>query len=133
MANLTITAAEVSPVRSERQITAPAIEAIDAGEWVRIDTSSGKLALGNGTDAAESRDGFISLTTAIAGETVTAVGKGSIIEVGDALAALTYDDDIYLSDTDGTLADSAGTVSKIVARVFPAFGATTADKLLELV
>ncbi|MCP5016128.1 MAG: hypothetical protein GY938_12785 [Ketobacter sp.] len=133
MANLTIAAADVAPIRSQRQVTAPAAEAISAGQWVRYDTTTGKLALGNGTDAAESRDGFLALRTVIANESLTAVGEGSLVDVGDALDALTYDDDVFLSDTDGTLADSAGTVSKIVARVAPAWSSLTADKILELV
>jgi hypothetical protein len=54
------------------------------------------------------------------------------IDIGDALSALAYDADVFLSDTDGTLATTAGTVSKIIGTVVPAWGATTADKLLRV-
>jgi hypothetical protein len=55
------------------------------------------------------------------------------LDVGNALSALTYDDDVFLSDTDGTLADAAGTVSKIVATVVPGYAAiATYDKLLRV-
>ena len=132
MANLTIAAGDVAPVRVIKQFTGPAAEAINAGQYVRYNTTSGKIELGNATDAAESRSGGIAIrSAATAGLTVTVVQKG-LIDVGDALAALTYDDDVYLSDTDGTLADTAGTVSKIVGTVVPAWGATTADKILRV-
>jgi hypothetical protein len=39
---------------------------------------------------------------------------------------------LYLSDTDGTVADAAGTTSVVLGRVVPGFGTTTgtaADKL----
>ena len=39
---------------------------------------------------------------------MTVVRKGWI-DMGDALGDLTYDDDVFLSDTAGTLADAAGT------------------------
>ncbi len=53
-----------------------------------------------------------------------------VIDVGNALSALGYDDDVYLSNVDGTLADATGTVDKLIGNVVPGFGATTPDKLL---
>jgi hypothetical protein len=135
MANLTIVAADVHSVRVDGEdgyITGPAAEAITAGQYVRRNVTTGHIELGNGTNAAESRDGGIALNGAnIAGITITAQRTG-IVDLGDALDALTYDDDVFLSDTDGTLADTAGTVSKIVGTVEPGFGTTTPDKLLRL-
>jgi hypothetical protein len=66
-----------------------------------------------------------------AGITITAVRKG-VVDLGDALDALAFNAVVYASDTDGTLGDAAGTVSKVVGEVIPAFGATTADKLLRV-
>ena len=129
MANLTISA--IRPVSVIAQSSGPAAEAISAGQYVRLNTTNGKVELGNGTTAAEARKGGLALGAAATGETVTFVRKG-IVEVGNALSALTYDDDVFLSDTDGTLADAAGTVSLIVGTVEAAWGATTADKLLRL-
>jgi hypothetical protein len=132
MANLSITAGDVAAVEVIEQFTGPAAEAISAGQYVRYNTTSGKIELGKGTAAAEARKGGIAITSAnAAGVTITAVRKGTV-DVGDALAALTYDDDVYLSDTDGTLADAHGTVTLIVGTVVPVWGYTTADKALRV-
>jgi hypothetical protein len=45
---------------------------------------------------------------------------------------MAFDAPVYLSDTDATLADTAGTVSTVIGRVVPGWNATTADKLLLL-
>lgn len=132
MANLTVVAAKVAPVQILEKFTGPAAEAITKGQYVRYNVTNGKIELGNGTLAAEARAGGIAIEGAsVAGVTVTAVRKG-LIDVGDALDALTYDDDVFLSNTDGVLADVAGTVSTIIGTVVPAWGATTADKLLRV-
>ena len=99
---------------------------------MRYNTTTGKIEPGNATTAAEARVKGMALNTATqAGDTVTAIQKG-VVNVGDALDSLTYDDIVYLSDTDGTLADAAGTVSLVFGKVVPAWGATTADKLLDI-
>lgn len=132
MANLSITASRVAPVRVIEKITAPAAEAITAGQYVRLDTTTGQLTPGNGTSAGEARRGGIAVETAnAAGVTITAVRKG-LVDIGDAMSAMAYDADVFLSDTDGTLATTAGTTSLVVGTVVPAFGATTADKLLRV-
>jgi hypothetical protein len=132
MANLTITASRVAPVRVIEKITGPAAEAITAGQSCRLDTTTGQITSGNASSAAEARSGGIAIDAAnAAGITVTIVRKGWI-DIGDALSALAYDADVFLSDTDGTLATTAGTTSKVIGTVVPAFGATTADKLLRV-
>ena len=131
MGNLTITPASVAPVRIIEQDTAPTGEAINAGQYCRLDTSTGKFVLGNGTTAAEARSGGIALNSVASGETLTVLKKGEV-DLGDALDSLTYDDDVFLSDTDGTLADSAGTVSKIVGTVVTGYANSTPDKLLRV-
>jgi hypothetical protein len=134
MADLTIAAADVAPVRVVQQFTGPAAEPIAAGQMVRLDTASGKFALANATSAAEGRIiGMAIQTASLAGETITVVSKG-LVDVGDALTAQDYDEALELSNTDGTIDDGAGTPTAvyIVGRVFPAWGATTADKILLL-
>ena len=121
----------VSPVKVFEQYTGPAGETVVAGQYARFNTTTGKIELGKATTAAEARSGGILLNGGAAGTAVTFVKRG-LLDVGDALAALTYDDDVFLSDTDGTLADAAGTVSKIVGQVYPGFGNTTPDKLLSV-
>lgn len=132
MANLTIAAADVAPVRVIEQHTGPAGEAIDAGEMVRLDTSTGMFTLSNATTAAEGRAFGMAIDSAsLANITITVVKKG-LVDVGDALDAESYDEEISLSDTDGKLDDGAGTPTTAVpiGRVMPSWGATTADKIL---
>jgi hypothetical protein len=111
------------------QLTLPAAETITAGEAVRIDTA-GKFTGANATTTTENRIYGIATHAAVAGEAVTAVRKG----VMDGFVfTQAYDAIIYLSDTDGTLADAAGTVSTVVGRVVPGWSqllGTAADKLL---
>jgi hypothetical protein len=131
MADLTIS--EVTKVSTVQQFTGPAVEAITKGQRCRFDASTGKIALGNGTTAAEVKAGGIALGSAAAGETVTILNQG-VVDVGDALDALNYGADIYVSDTDGAFGTAAtdATVDVICGQVVPGWGNTTADKLLWL-
>jgi hypothetical protein len=134
MTELTITASEVAPVEVIEQITAPTDEVITAGQMVRLSTTTGKLTKANGSSAAEARTCGIAIESAeVAGLTITAIRKG-VVDIGDALGDLTYDDDVYLDDTDGKLTDTSGESSqtKLVGTVVPGWGATTADKLLRV-
>ena len=129
MALLTITSA--APVRVIEQITGPVGEAITKGQYVRLNPTTGKIELGNGTTTAEAKRGGIALESVVAGQSVTAIVSG-LVDVGEGLVGLNFGVDVFLSDTDGTLADAAGTVSRIVGRVWPAWGATTADRILKV-
>jgi len=130
MSDLTITASDVAAVQIFEQWTAPASEALNAGEAVRLDTTSGKATPSNATSGAEARTLGIALETAdFANETITILKRG-ILDVGDALADLDYDAAVYLSNTDGALGTAAATTSLVVGRVVPGWGYTTADKLL---
>jgi len=124
----------VSIVESIHQMTLPAAEAITPGAPVRIDTTTGKFTAANGTAAGEARVwGIATGKRAIpAGWPVTAVRRGVLDGFTFSQA---YDAAIYLSDTDATLADAAGTVSTVVGRVIPATATTTGtayDKLLSV-
>ena len=109
------TADRVEVVESFIQMTLPAAEAIEAGAAVRIDTS-GNFANGNGTDATEADIYGIAVKSVAAGIPVTAIRKGVLDGFNFSQA---FNATIYLSDTDATLADAAGTVSRIVGRVIP--------------
>lgn len=129
---LSITAADVTPVEVFEQWTGPAAEVITAGQMVRLDTTSGKATLSNATTAAEARTRGMAITGAgVAGLTLTVVKRG-VLDIGEAMAALDYDQAIYLDNTDGAVGTAAGTVSLVVGRVVPAWGYTTADKLFHL-
>lgn len=131
MADITLTTAnKVEVVVCIEKIMLVAAEAIVAGAAVRIDTTTGKATNANGTTAGEARVIGIAAKTVASGMPVTVIKQG--IMDGFVLAG-DYDDDVFLSDTDGTLADAAGTVSKVVGRIIPGNATTlgtAADKLL---
>lgn len=128
-----VTAGKIHVVESETQMTLPFAEAVALGQAVRLDTTLGKWTLSKGTSAPEARIWGVLVSKDPAGAVGTAVRKGVVD--GYALTALAYDAAVYLSDTDGTLADAAGTVSTVVGRVIPATATTTGtayDKLLQI-
>ncbi len=131
MADLVIT--KCDQVQVVQQFTGPAVEAIAEGQRCRFDATTGKIALGNGTTAAEVKAGGIAVNAAAIGQAVTIINQG-IVDVGEALVALAFGDDVYVSDTDGTFSTAVGdsTVDVIVGQVIPGWGHTTADKLLWL-
>lgn len=132
MANIAVaTAGKVHIVESIQQKTLLATEAILAGAPVRIHTD-GKWTNANGTAAGEARVWGIATASVAAGVALTAIRQGILDGFTFTQA---YDAAIYLSDTDGTLADAAGTVSTIVGRVVPGTATTLGtayDKLLSV-
>jgi len=133
MANIAlVTAARVRVVESIHQMTLPCVEAVVAGQPVRIDTTTGKWTAANGSSAGEARVWGIVTESKAAGMAVTAIRRGVL---DGYVFTQAYDAAIYLSDTDATLADSAGTVSTIIGRVIPATGTTVGtafDKVLSI-
>ena len=113
------------------QLTLKAAEAIVAGAPVRIDTT-GKFTNGNGTTSTEAAIYGLATRTVVAGDALTAIRKGRMdgfVFSGAYWAA------IYVSDTDGRLADAAGTVSVVAGRIIPKTGTTLGtapDKILEV-
>jgi hypothetical protein len=134
MGDLTIVSTAVRVVRlgNEHQHTAPALEAITAGQYIRLDPTTGQFRLGNATTLTEVGEGYFALTGGIAGEAVTGLQRPDIVDVGEALTGLNYGDKVWLSDTDGTFATTPGTCDVVVGVVVSAFARTTAEKLLKL-
>jgi hypothetical protein len=132
MADIAVrTANRLEIVESIQQETLVAAEAVLAGAPVRIDTA-GKFTNANGTTTTENRIYGIATRTVAAGEPVTAVRRGLLDGFTFSQA---FDAIIYLSDTDGRLADAAGTVSTIVGRVMAGTATTLGtayDKLLSV-
>src|SRR5512140_2380980 len=107
MANIELdTANRLEGVESRRQHTAVALEAISCGAPVRIDPTTGEFRNGNGTDMTEGAIYGIALKTVADGEALTALAEGVLD--GFTLAG-NFNAPVYLSDTDGRIADSAGT------------------------
>jgi hypothetical protein len=136
MTVLTVTASKVGYMDSDgllEKISAPAGEAIDAGEVVRFSTTTGELVLADDGDAAGSKGPMVAVRSAnVANLTITAIRKG-LIDLGPgALSGLTYDQDVYLSDTTGKMSDTTGTTGTTIGEVVPAHGVTGVDKLLRV-
>lgn len=130
MALLTITKARVvKPIETEDGVAG---EAMAIGSYARLNTTTGLWEYGNGSSADEARNGGIVMTKAAAVSDPVHILRKGIIDIGDSITGLTYDDDVFLSDTDGRLADAAGTVSKVVGTVVPGGAHTTQDKLLRV-
>lgn len=128
-----VTADKIEVVESIIQMTLPAAEAITAGMAVRLDTTSGKFTKANGSAAGEARIWGIATKTVASGMPVTAIRKG--VMDGWDLSGLNYDAAVYLSDTDGRLADANGTVNVAVGRVIPGTSTTLGtayDKILSV-
>jgi hypothetical protein len=127
------TAGRVEVVESIQQRTLVAAETIVAGAPVRIDTTTGKFTNANGTTAPEARVWGLATKSVVAGEALTAIRRG--LMDGYNLDSQAFDLAIFLSDTDGTLGDAAGTVSTVVGRVMPATATTLGtayDKILSV-
>lgn len=131
MADLTIDPTLVAVVRAYKELTGPLEETVAVGQMVRFSTTTGKFTKANASSAAEARVKGMLISKNGAGSVGTVLVDG-IVELGAAVDGLTYDDDVFLSDTDGVLADGAGTVSVIVGQTISGFGETTPDKLLHL-
>lgn len=123
MADLALKVADrIRIVESIVQMTLPAAEDIDAGQEVRLDTTTGRFTLANATAAAEAKAYGTAVKTVRAGMPVTAIRIGVL--GGYDLDALDYGADVFLSNTDGTLADAAGTVSVRAGLVIPGTAST---------
>ena len=85
MTDLSITSTDVAAVQVIEQYTAPAGEALTAGQWARPNPTTGHLELGNGTTAAEALNGGVGLRDAAVGLETTIVIRG-IVALGGALS-----------------------------------------------
>lgn len=132
MALLTVTASLVKVVEVTEQFTGGAGVAIDAGVAVKYNLSTGLIDKAKATTSALARCVGIAVTSTSRQPNAPTIVRKGILDVGEALAALDYGVEVYLSDTDGRLDTAAGTVSKVVGTVVPGYGNTTPDKLLRV-
>jgi hypothetical protein len=135
MADLTlVTANKVEIVESFEQMTLPTAETVHPGQAARLDASTGKFTKGNTSSATE--EAIYGIATGgvanVAGQPVTCIRKGVID--GFDLSGLDYWAPVYLSSTDGALADAPDDYGDmIVGRVIPGTSTTLGtafDKLL---
>lgn len=139
MADIALVAnAKVRPVsgvaNAHRQMTHEAAEAIALGQVYRLDTNGKAVKAAAGSAGTAGTELFIAIDAALqAGNTVTGLSNGLLD--GYNLDSQAYGAQIFLSNTTGTLADAAGTVSVAVGRVTssPFTGAPSgADKVLSV-
>ena len=132
MALITITAADVAVISVIETLTAPEAETLAVGQYARLNVTSGKIEKGNASDAAEARKGGLVIKREADGK-VTILRKGTV-DVGNALTGEDYDADIFLSNTDGRIADAAGVVTLVVGTVVPIWTnqSAVADKALRI-
>lgn len=137
MAVINVTASEVAPVEITKQMTAPVTTSTSKGDYVRVNATNGRWTPGNAaSDSDRGNLGAIAIRSkATAGE-VTAVIEGVIDFGKGAFDSENYGAKIYLSDNStGRISSTTGTVSTgcaVVGVVEPAFGSTTADKVLRV-
>jgi hypothetical protein len=117
---------------SIEQMTLPAAVDMNEGTPVYVN-SSAQFAKGDASVSGTTNGLYgITVRKVKAGEPVTAIAKGV---VGGFTFTQAYGALIYLSDTEGRIGDAAGTVSKVVGMVIPAYGqprGTSAAKLLRV-
>jgi len=132
MSLLTITASDVKVVEVVEQFTGGAGAAIDAGVAVKYNLTSGLIDKAKATTSALARCVGIAVTSTSRQPKAPTVIRKGLLDVGEALAALDYGVEVYLSDTDGRLDTAAGTVSKVIGTVVAGYSNTTPDKLLRV-
>lgn len=91
-----------------------AAEAITKGQVV-YQTTAGKAGVADANASGKQQARGIALHAAAAGEPVAILRRGYV--AGYALSGVAYDSAVYLSDTAGSLDDSAGTMTVICGRV----------------
>jgi hypothetical protein len=134
MADLVIDPTKVCPVVFVEQGIGGFAEAILDGQIVRHDVATGYLTKANATTAIEAGAVGILISQEGSGKRGTYIRQG-LVDVGDALAAMNFGAEVFLSNTDGTLGTTAGTVSVVVGTVVAGYASaptTTADKLLRI-
>lgn len=127
------TAGQLRVEESLEQDTQPAGVAIAAGQSVIRDATTGRWILADASAAGTANAYGMAVKTVPAGMAVTAVRRG-VIE-GFNLDDQDYDEQIFLSDTAGGIADASGTVSAVVGRVMPVHSHLVGgvpDKLLHI-
>jgi hypothetical protein len=129
MADLTVTAANAKPVIVGHSFPAIAATALTALTPVYLHGTSGKATKGDGSGAGTAGIVGLAAKAVAADGAVTILGDGSLV-AGIDLSGLNYGARVYLSDTEGALADANGTVNVCIGRVVPGLASLTPDKLL---
>jgi hypothetical protein len=116
MTDITVTAAKVgaSDTQQREILHLIAGATITAGQAV-YQTTAGKADLADASATGTAQVVGIALTGGVAGQPIAILKRGFV--EGFSITGLTYGVRVYLSDTAGALADSAGTVAVTLGRV----------------
>ena len=134
---LTITKCRLVKGDEDCLFTRPIGEAGTQGMYYR-QSSAGKLEKGNASSATElgGPAGLLldDADTVNMPGTIVLLNSNAIVDLGEALAGASIGAKIYVSDTDASIATSAGTTSRVIGDVIGLFNNSsgTADKLLQL-
>lgn len=129
MAALTVTAAQVSVVFPEEAEIYDVVagSAVTPGQGARLDTTTGKAILADGTGTANSKFRGVALGSAGANQGVSLLKRGHVR--GYDLSGMSYGDPIYVSNTVGSLDTAAGTVSRVAGMVVALSNGGTPEKV----
>lgn len=110
MADITVTAAQFGLVDPTKAVLFDGIatETITKGQAL-YQTTSGKFGIADANVANKQQVRGVAIQDAGAGQGVTMLIKGGAY--GFTLTSQSYDDPVFLSDTAGTFADAAGTLT----------------------
>ena len=111
---------------SDDQITLFTGVDVEACQMIQPDPATGLWRLASSTTTAKTKSTFMATRKARAGEPVTGVREGVVDSTHD-LSGLAWNAPVYLSDTDGELADAAGTNTLQVGFVIPVFASGTGN------
>lgn len=126
MANINlVTAGRIEIAASWQQFTLPPDESITPGQAARAVAATGKATKSNATTSTEAAILGLALSPSSSNLGVTILRKG--IVDGYDLSGLDYGALVYLSDTDGRIADAAGTVPVVVGRIIRGNGKVGGD------
>lgn len=124
--------AVIETIENYNSLTLRTSVALTAGQVVRIG-ANGTWVLAQSDTAPHGTGCYIATRTAGANESVTAIRKGVID--GFDVSAMAFGAPVFLSDTLGSMADAAGTVSITLGRVIAVTGNVIGDapnKLIEV-
>jgi hypothetical protein len=110
------------------QFTGPAGVTITAGQLVGLYTD-GTIILADADAVVKCRG--IAINGGTAGVAINAVAKGDV-DCGDIFSGLAYSANVFQSVTAGYMADAVYSTDVAIGYVKPAWGNTTADKLLHI-
>jgi len=131
MADIVIDKSEVSAAYVVEQFTGTAGQDILPGQVVYPHPGTGFWMLAMATNGNHQFLGIALSDSKKTGGAITVITKG-IVDLGNSLDALGFDNSLYLSDTPGAISDTEGTNAYKLGDVFPGFQDEVPRKLMRV-